>query len=165
MIHYRNNGIGLKLIRKKTTKEDSEERRIYWQITYKRRSVLYYTGSSFTEAEWDDILNKNLRKHKLVKEGYQNFFDYTIRPIIDDLAEHNNFSFDEFESKLSGKGSHKISVNEAFQQKLDHNFVKNSTYQSRLRSVRLLLLGALGFLLVLLLGLSLCMLWLIRGGT
>jgi integrase/recombinase XerD len=119
MIHYRNNGIGLKLIRKKTTKEDSEERRIYWQITYKRRSVLYYTGSSFTEAEWDDILNKNLRKHKLVKEGYQNFFDYTIRPIIDDLAEHNNFSFDEFESKLSGKGSHKISVNEAFQQKLE----------------------------------------------
>jgi integrase len=119
MIHYRNNGIGLKLIRKKTTKEDSEERRIYWQITYQRRSVLYYTGSSFTADEWDDILNKNLRKHKLVKEGYQNFFDYTLRPIIDDLAEHNNFSFDEFESKLSGKGNHKISVNEAFQQKLE----------------------------------------------
>ena len=119
MIHYRNNGIGLKLIRKRTTKEDSEERRIYWQITYQRKSVFYYTGSSFTADEWDDILNKNLRKHKQVKEGYQNYFDYTLRPIIDDLVEHNNFSFGAFESKLTGKGDQKISVNEAFQEKID----------------------------------------------
>ena len=119
MIHYRNNGIGLKLIRKKTTKDDSEERRIYWQITYQRKSVLYYTGRSFTADEWNDILNKNLRKHKQVKEGYQNYFNYTLKPIIDDLIEHNNFSFDAFETKLSGKGDEEISVNEAFQQKIE----------------------------------------------
>jgi len=119
MIHYRNNGIGVKLIRKKTTKEDLNERRIYWQITYNRKSVLYFTGSSFTAQEWDDLIHKQLRKHKETKETLQNFFDKTLRPLIDEFAENNSFSFEAFDNKLMGGGEHTITVNEAFQNKID----------------------------------------------
>jgi len=119
MIHYRNNGIGVKLIRKKVAKEDLSERRIYWQITYNRKSVLYFTGSSFTAQEWDDLLNKQLRKHKETKETLQNFFDKTLRPLIDEFAENNSFSFEALNNKLMGDGNQTISVNRVFQNKID----------------------------------------------
>jgi integrase len=118
MIHYRNNGIGIKLIRKKVTKEDHEERAIYWQITYKRKSVLYFTGRYFTAGEWDDILNKQLRKHNSIKETFQGYFDNTLRPLIDEFAINNTFTFEALNLKLT-RGADYLSVNNAFQKRID----------------------------------------------
>jgi integrase len=119
MIYYRNNGIGVKLIRKKVTRDDLNERRIYWQITYKRKSVLYFTGNSFTEEEWDDIVQKQLRKHKNIKDTFQRYFDKTLRPVIDNFAENNSFTFEALETTLMGESNQTISVNKAFQNKID----------------------------------------------
>lgn len=118
MIHYRNNGVGVKLVRKKTSKTDNAKRRIYWQVTYKRKSVLFFTGNSFDEGEWYDFNNKKLGKHKQLKTGYQNYFDNTLRPIIDNLAENNNFSFEKLEEKILSNESN-ISVNNAFRNFID----------------------------------------------
>ena len=118
MIHYRNNGIGIKLIRKKVTKEDHEERAIYWQITYKRKSVLYFTGRYFTAGEWDDILNKQLRKHNSIKETFQGYFDNTLRPLIDEFAINNTFTFEALNLKLT-RGTDHLSVNNAFQKRIE----------------------------------------------
>ena len=119
MIYYRNNGIGVKLIRKKVTRDDLNERRIYWQITYKRKSVLYFTGNTFTEEEWDDIVQKQLRKHKNIKDTFQKYFDKTLRPVIDNFAENNSFTFEALETTLMGESNQTISVNKAFQNKID----------------------------------------------
>ncbi len=120
MIHYRNNGIGVKLVRKKRYQEDLTIEPIYWQITYKRKSRLYSTGFSFSTEEWDDVVNKQLRKHKKFKDTAQGFFDKTLRPLIDEFAENNSFSFEAFESKLNGNENNDqtISVNKAFENKI-----------------------------------------------
>ena len=140
MIHYRNNGIGLKLIRKKVTKEDLEERRIYWQITYKRKSALYYTGRLFTEKEWKEVLTKNLKKHSGIKKGFQNYFEFTLKPLIDNLAEHNNFSFETFENELKRISEDKITVNEAFEKKIkllesEYKISSASVYKATLKAL------------------------------
>lgn len=118
MIHYRNNGIGVKLIRKKVTQDDVEVRPVYWQVTYKRKSVLYFTGRSFTAGEWDDIQNKQLRKHIQIKELFQGYFDLTLRPQIDDLAVNNSFTFEALNLKLL-RSTEQISLNNAFENKIE----------------------------------------------
>jgi integrase len=122
MVHYRNNGIGVKLVRKKRYQEDLTIEPIYWQITYKRKSRLYSTGFSFSAEEWNDVVNKQLRKHKGFKDTTQGFFDKTLRPLIDDFAENNSFSFEVLEDKLEGKENETtdetISVNKAFENKI-----------------------------------------------
>ena len=139
MMHYRNNGIGVKLIRKKRFQEDLTIEPTYWQITYQRKSRLYSTGFSFSVEEWDEVVNKQLRKHKNFKDTVQGFFDKTLRPLIDDLAENNSFSFEALEEKLKRKKDEEgnettdetISVNKAFKNKItsleDDNKIGNAS--------------------------------------
>ena len=103
MIDYKNNGIAVTLTRKKKNKKDLSNRPIYWRVTYKRKWRLFFTGFSFTAEEWDDFLNKQLRKHKETKETLQNYFDETLKPLIKKFAENNSFSFVALENKLKRK--------------------------------------------------------------
>ena len=132
MIDYKNNGIGVKLIRKKNKRELI--RPIYWQVTYKRTRRLFYTGFSCTAEEWDEFLNKQLRKHKETKETLQNYFDETLKPLIKKFAENNSFSFVALENKLKRKDHQNINVNEAFKYKIEalveNNKIGNATIYS-----------------------------------
>ncbi|MEA4995391.1 MAG: hypothetical protein VB079_02750 [Petrimonas sp.] len=132
MIHYRNNGIGVKLIRKKRYQKDVTTEPIYWQVTYKRKSRLYSTGFSYTVEEWDDFLNKQLRKHKETKETLQNYFDETLKPLIKKFAERNSFSFAALERTLKRKDNENISVDEAFQDKIDSLIEDNKIGNSKI---------------------------------
>lgn len=102
---------------------------IYWRVTHKRKQVYFFAGFSFTEKDWSDFVNRNILKHKSDKQTLQNYFDKTLRPIIDKLAEIGNFSFDALNNAL-GK-SDITNVNDAFQSKIDMlvkaNRIGNST--------------------------------------
>jgi len=134
MIDYKNNGIAVTLTRKKKNKKDLSNRPIYWRVTYKRKWRLFFTGFSFTAEEWDEFLNKQLRKHKDTKETLQNYFDNTLQPLIKKFAENNSFSFVALENKLKRKDHQNISVNEAFKYKIDalveNNKIGNATIYS-----------------------------------
>jgi integrase/recombinase XerD len=138
MIHYRINGIGVKLIRKKITKDDPSKRSVYWQITFKRKSVLYFTGYSLTESEWEDLTKRKLRKHKEARDTFQAFFDKTLRPIIDELAVNNSFSFDTLDVHLNKPET--INVNEAFQSRIEsleeeHKIGNASIYRNSINAL------------------------------
>ncbi len=120
MIDYTFQGVKITLVRKKKGKKDEYENPIYWRITYRRKQVYYFTGFKFDKAEWDDFLNHNLKKHKETKESLQKYFELTLRPIVDQLAANNSFSFEEFENNLYCYGyDQKVSVNKTFKFKID----------------------------------------------
>lgn len=120
MIDYTFQGVKVSLVRKKRGKKDEYENPIYWRITYRRKQVYYFTGFKFDKAEWYDFINHNLKKHKEIKESLQKYFELTLRPIVDQLAANNSFSFEEFDNHLFSYGyDQKVSVNEIFKFKID----------------------------------------------
>ena len=118
MIAYKNNGVSAVLIRKTTGKksESKGECPIYWRVTYMRKAKYYFTGSKFSESDWMDLVERDLAKHRDTKKTWQRYFDNTLRKIIDDLVEKNEFSFDTFEQRL-GK-SDILNLNDAFRGKI-----------------------------------------------
>ena len=117
MINFTLNGVKITLVRK-VKKNNSNEQPIYWRITYKRKQVYYYTGFRFTESEWDDFNNRSLRKHKQTKDLLRTYFDKRLKPIAEELAIANSFSFEILERRLSDRGTQDITINEAFENKI-----------------------------------------------
>jgi integrase/recombinase XerD len=71
----------------------------------------------FDEKEWDDFLNRKMQKHRKFKETLQSFFEITLRPVIDELAVNNSFSFEALDALLNNRTT--VSVNEAFEKKIE----------------------------------------------
>lgn len=117
MIDFTLNGVKITLVRK-VKQNNSDEQPIYWRITYRRKQVYYFTGFRFSESEWDDFNNRSLRKHKQIKDLLNTYFDKTIKPIAEELAIANSFSFEIFERRLSDGGTQDLSINEAFENKI-----------------------------------------------
>lgn len=58
-----------------------------------------------------------LTKHRKYKETLQSFFDITLRPVIDELAVNNSFSFEALDAILNNRTT--ISINEAFEKRIE----------------------------------------------
>ena len=137
MINYKTNGISIALVRK-TKSGDGGISRIFWRVTYKQKQKYFFTGYLFSENEWEDLTNRDLRKHKDTKDTLQKYFDKTLKRIVDNLSENNNFSFEALNQRL-GK-SDVENVNDAFQYKIDklksEDRIGNSTiYQTAKNSL------------------------------
>jgi integrase/recombinase XerD len=117
MIDYTFHGVKVALIGKIKNRESNAENPIYWRITYQRKLAYYFTGLKFDEKEWDDFLNRKMQKHRKFKETLQSFFEITLRPVIDELAVNNSFSFEALDALLNNRTT--VSVNEAFEKKIE----------------------------------------------
>lgn len=128
MMTYRINGISVALIRKSKRKEKGESP-IYWRITYQRVQRYYSTGISYTKKNWNDFVERNLQKHKDTKDTLKRYLEKTLKPIINDLAESNSFSFEALNLRLSK--SEITTLNKAFEDKIkrliENNRIGNST--------------------------------------
>lgn len=125
---YKNRGVSISLMRKERNKND-DLAPTFWRITFNRKHKYYPSGFTFTYKDWDDFANRDLQKHRATRKTIQNFFDKTLRPIIDSLVEKGHFSFEALDHNL---GKSDISnINEAFQSKIDslinENRIGNST--------------------------------------
>ncbi len=122
---YKNRNISVTLTRKYRY-DINEIAPVFWRITFERKFKHYSTGFEFSKEDWDDVINKELRKHKNFKDTARGFLDKTLRPLIDELAENNSFSFEALEDRLKGDENEKenettdevISVNDAFKAKI-----------------------------------------------
>ena len=112
---YKNRNISVCLTRKYRNKDDVEAP-IFWRVTYERRHKYYYSGFEFEIKEWDEFINRDLKKHKLTKQTLSNYLALSLKPAINALAEINEFSFEALDNILKKPLSE--TVNEAFQNKI-----------------------------------------------
>jgi len=124
MLNYKNNGVSVALVRKVVGKktEDIGECPIYWRITYLKKVKYYFTGSKFTMAEWEDITGRDLSKHRDLKRTWQRYFDNTLKKIVDELVENNEFTFDLLNKRI-GKSDIK-NLNEAFTERIEKMYTE-----------------------------------------
>lgn len=128
MINYKNNGISVALVRKPKS-GDKGVSRIYWRVTYRQKQRYYFTGHFYSKEEWSEFTDRDLMKHREIKKTLRNYFDRTLKKIVNELSEDNNFSFEALNTRL---GKSDISnVNDAFDSKIDElinsNRIGNST--------------------------------------
>ncbi len=113
---YKNRNISATLTRKYRY-DKNEVAPIFWRITFNRKFKHYFSGFEFSKDEWDEFIDRDLRKHKTIKSTLEHYLSLTLKPAIDELVESNSFSFEALENLLNNP--QKISVNEAFQAKID----------------------------------------------
>ena len=113
---YKNRNIGVSLMRKYRNADDAMAH-TYWRITFNRKHKYYSSGFMFSKNDWDDFVNRDLRKHKEIKLTLHRYLNFTLKPAIDKLAEANEFSFEAFDVILNNLTS--VSVNEAFERKIE----------------------------------------------
>lgn len=112
---YKNRNISVSLVRK--YRYDIEEvAPIFWRITHNRKLKVYFSGFEFSKKEWDEFVNRDLRKHAGTKQTLLRFLTLTLKPAIDTLAETNDFSFAGLDNLLTDQPT--STVNEAFQKKI-----------------------------------------------
>ena len=113
---YKNRNVCVILTRK--YRENTEEKApVFWRITFNRKFKHYFSGFEFTEIEWDEFVNRDLRKHKIIKQTLHRFLNLTLTNYIEKLIETNDFSFEALDALL--KNHTTISVNEAFEKKIE----------------------------------------------
>ncbi|MBP8975545.1 MAG: site-specific integrase [Bacteroidetes bacterium] len=100
-----------------------------------------FTGFEFSSNDWDDFVNRDLRKHSNCKQTLDRFLRLTLIPAIDSLVEKNSFSFDALD-QLININNHPIStgLNEAFQNKIeslekDFKIGSASVYKATLKAL------------------------------
>ena len=113
---YKNRNISVKLTRK-YRKTSDEVAPVFWRITFNRKLKHIFTGFEFSSDDWDDFVNRDLRKHSDCKQTLDRYLRLTLIPAIDGLAEKNSFSFDALD-KLINNSPDSIGLNEAFDQKI-----------------------------------------------
>lgn len=113
---YKNRNVSVKLVRKYRNDID-EVAPIFWRITYNRKLKFYSSGFEFSKKEWDEFVNRDIRKHAGTKQTLLRFLSLTLKPAIDDLSETNDFSFEGLDNILNDRPT--TTVNEAFQKKID----------------------------------------------
>jgi integrase len=115
---YKNRNISVILTRK--YRENSEEvAPAFWRVTYNRKLKHYFSGFEFSETEWNDFVNRDLRKHKSIKQTLDRFLTFTLKPYIDDLVEKNNFSFDALDNLLIRALNSTNTLNDAFENRIE----------------------------------------------
>lgn len=134
---YKNRDISICLMRKYRNKSD-EVAPLFWRVTYDRKHKYYSTGFEFDIQEWDDFINRDLKKHKSIRKTLTRYFDLTLKPAINKLAEENEFSFEALDNIL--KSPINQTVNEAFENKVtsleDNNKIGNaSIYISTIKAL------------------------------
>jgi integrase len=113
---YKNRNVCVILTRK--YRENTEEKApVFWRITFNRKFKHYFSGFEFTEIEWDEFVNRDLRKHKVIKQTLHRFLNLTLTNYIEKLNETNDFSFEALDALL--KNHTTIGVNEAFEKKIE----------------------------------------------
>lgn len=113
---YKNRNVSVILTRK--YRENTEEKApVFWRITFNRKLKHYFSGFEFTDIEWDEFVNRDLRKHKIIKQTLHRFLNLTLTNYIEKLIETNDFSFEALDALL--KNHTTISVNEAFEKKIE----------------------------------------------
>jgi integrase len=113
---YKNRNVSVILTRK--YRENTEEKApVFWRITFNRKLKHYFSGFEFTDIEWDEFVNRDLRKHKIIKQTLHRFLNLTLTNYIEKLIETNDFSFEALDALL--KNHTTISVNEAFERKIE----------------------------------------------
>jgi integrase len=113
---YKNRNVSVILTRK--YRENTEEKApVFWRITFNRKLKHYFSGFEFTDIEWDEFVNRDLRKHKVIKQTLHRFLNLTLTNYIEKLIETNDFSFEALDALL--KNHTTISVNEAFEKKIE----------------------------------------------
>lgn len=113
---YKNRNISVQLTRK-YRKTSDEVAPVFWRITFNRKLKHIFTGFEFSSDDWDDFVNRDLRKHSDCKQTLDRYLRLTLIPAIDGLAEKNSFSFDALD-KLINNSPDSIGLNEAFDQKI-----------------------------------------------
>lgn len=111
---YKNRNISVTLMRK-YRKRDDESGPSFWRVTSNRKHKYYFSGFEFTESDWDIFVNRDIRKHKTVKQTLERYLTYTLKPAIDSLVENNDFSFDALDNLLIGTSNQNITLNDAFE--------------------------------------------------
>ncbi len=122
LLRYKYRDVSIALARKYRNKED-DICPAFWRITYNRKHKYYSSGFSFSANDWDDFVNRDLQKHKDIKYTLQKYLDNTLKPIVNNLVENNQFSFDALNQRLAK--SDITSVNEAFRNKIEVLIAKN----------------------------------------
>ena len=124
--YYSNNGVTVYLMRDIRRKNPDGDCQLKWCITYKRERVYYSTGKTLNGANWNlfeisdepDFTYKSKALHlKGIKDDLEGYFDITLKKAVSDLITNNNFTFDELDRRLKGRGD--ISVNEAFTKRIN----------------------------------------------
>jgi len=114
---YKNRNISVILTRK--YRENSEEvAPVFWRVTFNRKLKHYFSGFEFSETEWNDFVNRDLRKHISIKQTLDRFLTYTLKPYIDNLVEKNNFSFDALDNLLIRSLNSTNTLNDAFEKRI-----------------------------------------------
>jgi integrase len=131
---YKNRNISVILTRKYRENRE-EDAPAFWRVTFNRKMKHYFSGFEFSESDWDDFVNRDLKKHKTIKQTLDRFFTFTLKPAIDSLAEKNNFSFDALDNLLIVANSPTITLNDAFEYRIeslknDYKIGNASIYQS-----------------------------------
>ena len=110
MHSYRNSGVSVcALLRPKM--QDEEVSPVYWRVIYKRKQKHYFTGLSFSKAEWGEFVETNKAKHRDDKATLQKYFDNVLRKSIDGLTNNGVFSFEALNVALDkGDATSLISV-------------------------------------------------------
>ncbi len=114
---YKNRNVSVILTRK-YRKVSDEVAPVFWRITYNRKLKHIFTGFEFSSDDWDDFVNRDLRKHSDCKQTLDRYLRLTLIPAIDSLAEKNNFSFDALDMLINNSPD-SIGLNEAFNQKIE----------------------------------------------
>ncbi len=113
---HKNRNVTVILTRKYRENAD-EKAPVFWRITFNRKLKHYFSGFEFSENEWDEFVNRDLRKYKTIKQTLQRYLNLTLKPAIDKLVETNDFSFEALDNLLNN--STNISVNEAFLNRIE----------------------------------------------
>lgn len=113
---HKNRNVTVILTRKYRENAD-EKAPVFWRITFNRKLKHYFSGFEFSENEWDEFVNRDLRKYKTIKQTLQRYLNLTLKPAIDKLVEANDFSFEALDNLLNN--STNISVNEAFLNRIE----------------------------------------------
>jgi len=140
MIDYAFNGVKVSLVRKVKSNSNDEKQPIYWRLTFQRKQKYYFTGNKYDESEWHDFTNRSLKKDYKTKQALTNYFEKTLKPIIEELVINSSFSFEKLDSILFGFIESTISVNKAFEIKIkllesENRIGSVSTYKSTLNSL------------------------------
>ena len=87
---YKNRNVSVILTRK-YRKVSDEVAPVFWRITFNRKLKHIFTGFEFSSDDWDDFVNRDLRKHSDCKQTLDRYLRLTLIPAIDSLAEKNIF--------------------------------------------------------------------------
>lgn len=136
-LKYKNRNISVALTRKYRNKDD-ETAPIFWRITFNRKMKHISTGFELSSDEWKDFVERDLKKHKSIKQTLKGYLRLTLIPEIDKLAETNSFSFEALNNSIINTG--KTSVNNAFHVTIENLGIDNkvgteSIYKSTLKAL------------------------------